>query len=86
LRRFLPQELTDEFPELQKFWQRKAGKVILPFVQKAKDLLLEAGLKEEQITIKLVGGSRSAAADILEEVQDGVAGSVFMGLRGYSGV
>jgi nucleotide-binding universal stress UspA family protein len=86
LKRFLPQELADEFPELQKFWQRKAGKVISPFIQKAKDMLLEAGLKEGQITMKLVDGSRSAATDILEEMKTSKAGSLFMGLHGHSNV
>ena len=86
LKRFLPKEVADEFPELQKFWQRKAGKVILPFIQKAKDMLLESGLREDQITTKLVDGSRSAAADILEEIKTSKAGSLFMGLRGYSNV
>jgi nucleotide-binding universal stress UspA family protein len=86
LKRFLPQELADEFPELQKFWQRKAGKVILPFIQKAKDMLLEAGLSEGQITTKLVDGSRSAAADMLDEMKSSKAGSLFIGLHGYSSV
>ena len=86
LRRFLPKELADEFPELQKFSQRKAGKVMMPFIQKAKDMLLEAGLREGQITTKLVDGSRSAAADILEEMKSSKAGSLFMGLHGYSSV
>jgi nucleotide-binding universal stress UspA family protein len=86
LKRFLPQELADEFPELQKFWQRKAGKVISPFIQKAKDMLLEAGLKEGQITTKLVEGSRSAAADILDEMKSSKAGSLFIGQHGFSNV
>ncbi len=86
LKRFLSKEVADEFPELQKFWQRKAGKVMLPFIQKAKDMLLEAGLREDQITTKLVDGSRNAAADILEEMKTSKAGSIFMGLRGYSSV
>ena len=86
LKRFLPQELADGFPELQKFWQRKAGKVILPFIQKAKDMLLEAGLREGQIKTKLVDGSRSAAADILEEMEASKVGSLFMGLHGHSNV
>ena len=68
LKRFLPQELADEFPELQKFWQRKAGKVMLPFIQKPKHMLLEARLSEGQITTKLVEGRRSTAADLLQEM------------------
>jgi nucleotide-binding universal stress UspA family protein len=86
LKRFLPKEVADEFPELQKFWQRKAGKVILPFIQKAKEMLLEAGLREGQIATKLIDGSRGAAADILEEMKSSEAGSLFIGLHGYSSV
>ena len=66
--------------------QRKAGKVISPFIQKAKDMLLEAGLKEGQITTKLVEGSRSAAADILDEMKSSKAGSLFIGQHGFSNV
>ncbi len=86
LKRFLPKEVADEFPEIQNFWQRKAGKVILPFIQKAKDMLLEAGLREGQIRTKLVDGSRSAASDILEEMKTSKAGSLFVGLHGHSNV
>jgi hypothetical protein len=82
LKRFLPKELTDEFPELQEFWQRKAGKVMLPFIQRAKDMLLEAGLREDQITTKLVDGSRSAATDILKEMKTSKAGSL-SGFRAF---
>ncbi len=49
-------------------------------------MLLEAGLQERQITTKLVDGSRSAAADILEEMKGSQSGSLFMGLHGYSNV
>jgi len=86
LRRFLSKELADEFPEFQKFWQRKTGEVMLPFIQKAKEILLEAGLREEQITTKLIDGSRSTSADIVEEAQRSGAGALFLGLRGYSNV
>jgi nucleotide-binding universal stress UspA family protein len=86
LKRVLPKEVADEYPELQKFWQRKAGKVILPFIQNAKNMLLNAGLQETQIRAKLIDGSRSAALDVLEEMKSSEAGSVFMGRHGYSNV
>jgi nucleotide-binding universal stress UspA family protein len=44
LRRFISKSVLDEFPEVQKFWQHKAGEKIVPFMQKAKDMLLAAGL------------------------------------------
>jgi nucleotide-binding universal stress UspA family protein len=86
VRRFIPQAVLEEFPEVQKFWRHKAGEVIVPFMQKAKDRLLAAGLEEAQITNRVVDGSRSAAADILDEAQNSGTGTVFLGLRGYSGV
>ena len=76
----------DEFPEVNKFWQHKAGERIVPFMQKAKDMLLAAGIGEDQITSRVVDGSRSAAADILNEAHNSDTGTIFLGLRGYSGV
>jgi nucleotide-binding universal stress UspA family protein len=86
LRRFIPQAVLDEFPEVRKYWRHKAGEVISPFVQKAKEILVAAGLAQDQIAAKVVDGSRSAAADILDEAQNSGTGTIFLGLRGYSGV
>ena len=86
VRRFIPQAVLEEFPEVQKFWRHKAGEAIVPFMQKAKDMLLAAGLEKDQITSRVVDGSRSAAADILEETRNSDTGTIFLGLRGYSGV
>jgi nucleotide-binding universal stress UspA family protein len=86
LNRFIPDALVDEFPEFQKFWQRKAGKQIVPFMQKAQDTLLAAGIKREHITTKVADGTRSAAVDILEAAQRVEAGTIFIGLHGYSSV
>ena len=86
VKRFIPRAVLDEFPEVQKFWQHKAGERIVPFMQKAKDTLLNAGIGEDQIASKVIDGSRSASADILEEAHNSDIGTVFLGLRGYSGV
>ncbi len=86
LRRFIPQAVLDEFPEVQKYWRHKAGEAISPFVQKAEEILAAAGLAEDHIATKVVDGSRSAAADILDEAQNSGTGTIFLGLRGYSGV
>ena len=86
LRRFIPKSVIDEFPEVQKYWRRKAGDEIVPFMQKAKDMLQAAGLGEDQVSTKIVDGSRSAAADILDEAQNSDTGTIILGLRGYSGV
>jgi len=86
LRRFIPQTIVDEFPEVQKFWRHKAGEAILPFMQKAKEMLLAAGIGEDRLTIDIVDGGRSAAADILEAAQIKTIGTIFLGLHGYSNV
>ncbi len=86
LRRFIPQAVLDEFPEVQKYWRHKAGEAISPFVQKAEEILAAAGLAEDHIATKVVDGSRSAATDILDEAQNSGTGTIFLGLRGYSGV
>jgi nucleotide-binding universal stress UspA family protein len=86
VRRFVPYAVLNEFPEVQKYWQRKAGEVMVPFMQKAKDKLLAAGFDKGRVEVKTVDGSRQPAADILTEAEDRRAGTIFMGLRGYSEV
>ena len=86
LRRFVPKSVLAEFSEVQRFWRHKAAEKIAPFMHKAKDMLLAAGLRKDQITSRVVDGSRSAAADILNEAQNSDTGTIFLGLHGYSGV
>ncbi len=86
LRRFISKAVLDEFPEVQKFWRHKSGEEIVPFMQKAKDKLMAAGLDEDRIAVKVVDGSHQPAADILTEAHNSDAGTIFMGLRGYSAV
>jgi nucleotide-binding universal stress UspA family protein len=86
LRRFVPQEVLEEAPELEELWKTKAGQEIEPFMKKAKQILLRAGLNESQITKKVVDGSRSAASDILDEASNNGYGTIVMGRRGLSGV
>ena len=86
LRRFVPKEVLQEFPGVQKFWQRKAGDVVAPYMQKAREMLSRTGLAENQISVKLVGGSRSAARDILEEAEENAIGTIILGRKGSSAV
>jgi nucleotide-binding universal stress UspA family protein len=86
LRRFVPKEVLQEFPGIQKFWQKKAGDVVAPYMKKARTMLIQAGLAENQISMKLVDGSRSAAKDILEEAAENAIGTVILGRKGYSNV
>lgn len=86
LKRFMPNGLLEEFPEFRKFWKRKAGEVVAPYLKKAKEILIKAGLKENQVSLKLVEGSESAGMDIIEEVENSDAGTIFIGKRGCSDV
>jgi nucleotide-binding universal stress UspA family protein len=86
LRRFVPKEVVHEFPGVQKFWQKKAGDVVAPYMKKARAMLIQSGLAENQISVKLVDGSRSAARDILKEAEENAIGTVILGRKGYSAV
>ena len=86
LRRFVPQEVIEAAPELEELWWDKAGEQIGPQMKKAKEMLLAAGLSEDQITTKIVDGSRSAASDILKEANNSDCGTIVLGRRGVSGV
>jgi nucleotide-binding universal stress UspA family protein len=86
LRRFVPKEVLQEFPGVQKFWQKKAGDVIAPYMKKAREMLIQAGLAESRISVKLVDGSRSAARDILEEAEENAIATIILGRKGSSAV
>lgn len=86
LRRFIPKEVLQEFPGVQKFWQKKAGDVVAPYLKEARARLIQAGLAENRVSVKLVDGSRSAARDILTEAEENAIGTIILGRKGYSGV
>ena len=86
LRRFVPLEVLQETPELEQLWKSKAGQEIEPYMRKAREMLLNAGLSETQIATKVVDGSRSAATDILDEARSDGYGTIVLGRRGLSGV
>ena len=86
LRRFVPKEVLQEFPGVEKFWQKKAGDVVAPYMKKAREKLIQAGLAENQISVKLIDGSRSAARDILKEAEENAIGTIILGRKGYSDV
>jgi nucleotide-binding universal stress UspA family protein len=84
LRRFIPLEVIEEAPELEELWKLKAAQGIAPDMKKAKEMLLEAGLRGSQIITKVVDGTRSAAKDILEEARRNGYGTVVLGRHGTS--
>jgi nucleotide-binding universal stress UspA family protein len=86
LRRFVPQEIIAAAPELEELWANKAGEQIAPYMKKAKEMLLEAGIPEAQIKTKVVDGTRDAASDILREAKSNNYGTVVLGRQGHSAV
>ena len=86
LSRFMPPEVLKTAPEIEEIWERSAEEAIIPYIEKAKVMLLDAGLSEKQLTTKLVKGTDSPANDILQEAQASGIGTIVLGRRGYSGV
>ena len=86
LNRFVPQEVLKETPELDELWKYTAAELVAPYMKKAKEMLLGAGLKEAQIHVKVVDGSRSAASDILKEARGSGCGTIVLGRHGRSGL
>lgn len=86
LRRFVPQEVIEAAPELEELWTNKAGEQIAPYMKKAKEMLIEAGIPEAQLKIEVVDGTRDAASDILREARSGDYGTIVLGRKGRSGV
>jgi nucleotide-binding universal stress UspA family protein len=86
LSRFVPMQILEETEDLEKLWENKSGKEIAPYIKKAREILLKAGLGEEQITTKITEGSRSAADDILKEAHDNNHGTIVLGRRGLSAI
>jgi len=84
LERFLPKELLAGAGELESLWKNAAAHDIAPSMEKAKGLLLKRGLASEQVGIKIIEGSRSAAADILKAARKGGYGTIIMGRKGFS--
>ena len=82
--RFVPMEVIADAPDIEEQWRQKADSEITPYLDKAKTLLLGGGISEDQISIKVVDGSRSPANDILKEAKAGGYGTIVLGRRGIS--
>ena len=78
LSRFMPPEVLEAAPDIQEIWERSAEEEITPYMEKAKAMLLDAGLKEKQVTTKVVKGTDSPANDILQEAQASGIGTIVL--------
>jgi nucleotide-binding universal stress UspA family protein len=86
LRQFVPEEVIEDIPQIRARWKSKAGERIKPYMEKAKQILTTAGLSEEQISLRIVDGTRSPAEDILKHAREGSYGTIALGRRGVSGI
>jgi nucleotide-binding universal stress UspA family protein len=84
LRRFIPIALLEEADGLKNLWKEKSEEQISTYMEKARDILLNAGFKEDKIVVKTMEGSRSPANDIINEALRNGYGTVVLGRRGIS--
>jgi nucleotide-binding universal stress UspA family protein len=82
---FIPRQVVEEAPDLERIWQDRAGKAIAPVMETARQILLDAGVAESRITVRVAEGTRSAAGDIIKTAQQLHCGTIIMGRRGSSG-
>ncbi len=82
--RYVPMEMLTAEPTLEKEWREKSGGEIASCMEKYKTMLLEGGIEDHRISIKVADGTRSAANDILAEAKAGDYGTIVMGRRGIS--
>lgn len=85
LLRFVSRQALEAAPGLEEIWQSRAGKEIAPVMQKARQLLAQAGVAESRIAVKIVEGGRSAGADMLQAARENGCGTVVVGRHGEAG-
>jgi len=86
LQSFVPGEIIVETPELAAAWESTEAHQIAPYMEKARENLLNAGLKEEQISTKIVKGKGSVTEDIRNAAKQYNCGTIVLGRRGLSGI
>lgn len=88
LRRFLPKEVIDAVPnsELETIWYQMADQEATPYMKKAREMLIAAGVDDSRISSRRIEGSRNAADDILNEARKTGCGTIVLGRRGLSGI
>jgi len=84
LQRFLPKEVVEFLPGLDSVWSEKADEEIAPYMQKAREALIDHGIPEKQIVSRVVKGSYRPASDILKAAARNKCGTVVLGRRGMS--
>jgi nucleotide-binding universal stress UspA family protein len=86
LSRFIPNELFEGASELEELWQHTAEEEITPYMKKAHQALIDAGIDASLISARVADGSRRPAKDILQEAKRHECGTIVLGRRGVSNV
>ncbi len=87
LKSFVPTEIVQDASDLEDYWKDSEKQQIKPYIEKAKDKLLEHGVAEDQITVKLVASSGgNVSEDIRKAADDYDCGTIVLGRRGLTGV
>ncbi len=81
---YIPLESLKESSGIEGAYLDKAGRQIESYMVKAKDAILDAGIGEEQVTIRVVDGGLDVADDILKEIDRSGYGTVVIGKQGRS--
>ncbi|QTA82920.1 Universal stress protein A family protein [Desulfonema limicola] len=81
---FVPRSLLGNIPSIKAIWAQKSKADIKPYIEKAQEILLNAGIPEKNITLKVIEGTEKADKDILKEAAGSKCGTIVIGRQGFS--
>jgi len=84
LRLFLPKALFEDIPGISEIWSEQAEKEITPVMEKARQMLVDAGIEEDRIQVETAEGSRNPANDVLAAADKFGCGTIILGRQGDS--
>ncbi len=84
LRRFLPKAIFEDIPGIAELWSEQGQEEIAPVMEKARQMLVNAGIEESRIQVEVLDGSRNPAADVLEAADRHGCGTIILGRQGDS--
>ncbi len=85
LRRFLPKAIFEDIPGIAELWSETAEEEIAPVMEKAKQMLIRAGIESSRIQVEIAEGSRNPAKDVLAAADKHGCGTIVLGRQGDSG-
>jgi nucleotide-binding universal stress UspA family protein len=85
LRRFLPKTIFEDIPGIAELWSEQAQDAIAPVMEKARQMLVDAGIEESRIQVETAEGSRNPARDVVAAADKHGCGTIILGRQGDSG-